>query len=97
MFIHRRYLSEYRQNKIQIINQINIICQKINIKLYLTIEPPSSIFNDLEKHILHKKKLNTNTYLLSLLSKLHEIYNDLKKNNFDMSKIKYIKMMLKRP
>lgn len=97
MFIHRQNLSNYKQNKVQILHKINHMCKKINIKLYLTIAPPSSIFNDLEKHILHKKKLNTNVHLLSLLAKLHEFYNELKKNNNDMSKIKYIRMMLNRP
>jgi hypothetical protein len=96
MFIHRQNLSKYRQIKVQILNKISIICKKINIKLYLKIDPPFSIFNDLEKHLHHKKKLNTNEQLINILTKLHELYIDIKKNNYDISKIKHMILVLKR-
>jgi hypothetical protein len=94
--IHRNNLQKIIYTKHILITNINRILEQIKLRLIVKINKPCSIFNDIVKHIKHKKRVCSVKIYNFIYKKLIEINNDLNNGIYDKKKCTYIVLTMTR-
>ena len=94
--IQRNNLNKLTNAKRLLNRNINVILEKIKLRLFIKIGTPCSIFNDMETHIKHKKRICSAQIYHFIYTKLVEIYKELKNGKYDNKKFNYIILSMSR-
>ena len=85
MFIHKKNLTEFKNNQIFLKRKITWLCMRINSIMNVVIERETSQYGDIEKHLIDKVIVNkcnlTHTLYKTLKAEYKQLLKDFKEDN----------------